>query len=91
MQLRLRRLLLRLKILQTRSFKLILDETGDKKKGNSMDDVSRQYIGNLGAFNNGIVSVNTYGILGNITFPLIFKIFKPRKKLKETEESKTKS
>jgi len=27
---------------------------------------------------NGIVSVNAYGVLGNITFPLIFKIFKPK-------------
>jgi len=27
---------------------LIIDETGDKKKGNKTDYVKRQYIGNLG-------------------------------------------
>jgi len=40
-----------------------------------------QYIGNLGKTENGIVSVNAYGVLGNITFPLIFKIFKPKARL----------
>jgi len=50
-------------------------ETGKRK---TTDYVARQYIGNLGKTENGIVSVNAYGVLGNITFPLIFKIFKPK-------------
>jgi SRSO17 transposase len=34
-----------------------VDETGDKKKGHSTDYVKRQYIGNLGKIENGIVVV----------------------------------
>jgi len=67
-----------------------IDETGDKKKGNSTDYVARQYIGNLGKVDNGIVSVNAYGVLGELTFPLMFKVFKPRKNLKELDQYKTK-
>jgi len=39
---------------------LCLDETGDVKKGKTTDYVSRQYIGNLGKTERGIVSVNAY-------------------------------
>ncbi len=35
---------------------LCIDETGDKKKGKATDYVSRQYIGNLGKTENGIVA-----------------------------------
>jgi SRSO17 transposase len=52
--------------------------TGDKKAGKTTDYVARQYIGNLGKTANGIVSVNAYAVVGNITYPLIFKVFKPR-------------
>jgi len=52
--------------------------------------VARQYIGNLGKTENGIVSVNAYGVLGNITFPLIFKIFKPKARLQKQDVYKTK-
>lgn len=37
---------------------LCIDETGDKKKGKSTDYTARQYIGNIGKTENGIVSVN---------------------------------
>ncbi|MBD2773720.1 IS701 family transposase [Iningainema tapete] len=89
-ELRSRRLELTLKMLKGRAFKLVIDETGDKKKGNHTDYVSRQYIGNLGKVENGIVSVNAYGVLDELTFPLIFLIYKPRKRLKEGEAYKTK-
>lgn len=39
---------------------------------------------------NGIVSVNAYGVYSNITFPLIVKIFKPKGTLKESDKYKTK-
>lgn len=52
--------------------------------------MARQYIGNLGKVDNGIVSVNAYGVLGDITFPLMFKVFKPRKQLQEKDQYKTK-
>lgn len=85
-----RRLELTLKMLQGRSFKLVIDETGDKKKGSTTDYVARQYIGNLGKVDNGIVSVNAYGVLGDLTFPLIFLIYKPSQRLEEEEVYKTK-
>ncbi|MCC5654166.1 transposase, partial [Nostoc sp. XA013] len=48
-----RRLELTLLMLEGRSFKLVIDETGDKKKGKHTDYVARQYIGNLGKVDNG--------------------------------------
>lgn len=33
---------------------LCIDETGDKKKGQTTDDVARQYIGNLGKIEKGL-------------------------------------
>lgn len=89
-RLRNQRLSLILQVLQGREFTLIIDETGDKKKGRTTDYVSRQYIGNLGKVENGLVSVNAYGVLAGMTFPLIFKIFKPQKRLKEGDTYKTK-
>ncbi len=80
--LRERRLALLRQALGERSFVLCIDETGDKKKGTTTDYTARQYIGNLGKLENGVVSVNAYGVLDNITFPLLFRIFKPDKRLK---------
>jgi len=47
-KLRTLRLELILQVLLSRPIILIIDETGDKKKGNKTDYVKRQYIGNLG-------------------------------------------
>lgn len=51
---------------------LIIDETGDKKQGRTTDYVKRQYIGNLGKIENGIVVVTAYGVIEDKTFPLTF-------------------
>ena len=56
-----RRLKIILAILEGREIKVMIDETGDKKKGKKTDYVKRQDIGNLGKIENGIVSVNAYG------------------------------
>jgi SRSO17 transposase len=56
-------------VVKARAFILCIDETGDKKKGKTTDYVARQYIGNLGKIENGLVSVNAYGVLDEITFP----------------------
>ncbi len=69
-ELRKRRLTLVRQALDGMSFVLCIDETGDRKKGKTTDYVAHQYIGNLGKLENGIVSVNAYGILDQITFPL---------------------
>lgn len=37
-----------------------------------------------------MVSVNAYGMLGDITFPLLFKVYKPRTRLKPEDTYKTK-
>ncbi len=44
----------------------------------------------MGKVDNGIVSVNAYGVYANITFPLSVKVFKPKGKLKEEDKYKTK-
>jgi len=85
-----RRLNLILQQLQGRRITLVIDETGDRKKGRTTDYVDRQYIGNLGKIDNGIVSVNAYGIADQLTFPLLFKVFKPKQRLKEKDLYQTK-
>jgi SRSO17 transposase len=47
--------------------------------------VKRQYIGNLGKIENGIVAVTAYGLLKRMTFPLIFEVYKPKERLREGE------
>lgn len=61
---------------------LVIDETSDRKKGQATDYVKRQYIGNLGKIENGIVSVDAYGVIDNVTFPLNFMVYKPKARLK---------
>lgn len=89
-ELRRQRLELILYILQGRPIILIIDETGDKKKGNTTDYVKRQYIGNLGKTDNGIVAVTAYAVLSGMTFPLIFEIYKPRERLQPGDKYLTK-
>ena len=85
-----RRLEIILNILEGKEIIVIIDETGDKKKGNTTDYVKRQYIGNLGKIESGIVSVNAYGYCEGMTFPLKFKVFKPKGRLQEGDKYKTK-
>ena len=49
------RLNLILRALAGREIELIIDETGDRKKGGATSYVKRQYIGNLGKIENGIL------------------------------------
>jgi SRSO17 transposase len=49
-------------VIKSRLIILIINETGDRKKGKSTDYVKRQYIGNLGKVENGIVVVTAYGV-----------------------------
>jgi SRSO17 transposase len=76
--------------LRGQNITLVIDETGDKKKGKRTEYVARQYLGSVGKIEQGIVSVNAYGIYEPITFPLLFKVFKPRGTLKATDTYKTK-
>ncbi|MEO1523465.1 MAG: IS701 family transposase [Cyanobacteria bacterium J06633_2] len=81
-QLRQRRLELSLQVLDGRSLILLIDETGDCKKGQRTDYVKRQYIGNVGKKENGIVAVTAYGLLQGMVLPLSFEVYKPRERLK---------
>jgi SRSO17 transposase len=73
------------KVLNGKAITVVIDETGDRKKGKKTDYVARQYLESVGQVDNGIVSVNAYGIYYHITFPLIFTVFKPQGTLKEGE------
>lgn len=81
-QLRRQRLWYTLQKLAGRKIFVIIDETGDKKKGKATDYVNRQYLGKLGKIDNGIVAVTAWGLIDNITFPLTFEIYKPKQRLK---------
>jgi SRSO17 transposase len=89
-KLRERRLTLLRQALAGRALTLCIDETGDHKKGKTTDYVASQYIGNSGKLANGMVSVNAYEVLDHITFPFLFKVYKPKTRLKPEETSKTK-
>jgi SRSO17 transposase len=85
-----RRLSLVKQALRGRPFTLCIDETGDEKKGHTTDYVAHQYIGNLGKLANGVVSVNAYGLLDTITFPLLFSVYKPETRLHPEDAYQTK-
>ena len=89
-ELREKRLKKILKALKGNAITVVIDETGDRKKGRKTDYVSRQYLGSVGKVDNGIVSVNAYGVYSNITFPLSIKSFKPKETLKSSDKYKTK-
>ena len=92
-QLRENRLNLTKEWLKQAAIDIIIDETGDRKKGTHTDYVARQYLGRLGKVDNGIVrawrvtrhAVNIYGVKDGITFPLIFEIYKPKSTLKSDD------
>lgn len=85
-----KRLELILKVLNGRTLILLIDETGDCKKGNSTDYVKRQYIGNVGKKENGIVAVTAYGLVDGMILPLTFEVYKPKERLKHGDEYKSK-
>lgn len=85
-----RRLNLILELTQKQAMILLIDETGDCKKGNRTDYVKRQYIGNVGKRENGIVVVTAYGLFKGMILPLCFEVYKPRERLKPGEIYQTK-
>lgn len=62
----------------------------ETEKGDKTDDVKRQYIGNLGKVENGIVAVTAYGLIEGMTFPLIFEVDKPKERLEQGDAYRTK-
>jgi SRSO17 transposase len=49
---------------------LIIDDSGDRKSGNSTDHVARQYLGSIGKVDNGIVAVSSLWADQRLYFPL---------------------
>ena len=84
-QLRHSRLEMILELVNGQPLTLLIDETGDCKKGNTTDYVKRQYIGNLGKREHGIVVVTVYGLVAGMVLPLCFEVYKPRERLKATD------
>ena len=89
-RLRQTRLKLILELLKGQPLILLIDETGDCKKGTSTDYVKRQYMGNVGKKENGIVAVTAYGLFQGMVLPLSFEVFKPQDRLKPGEQHRTK-
>lgn len=88
--LRQQRLHLIKQILDGRELILIIDETGDRKKGDKTAYVKRQYIGNLGKVDSGIVAVTAYGLIEGMTLPLTFEVYKPKERLDKGDTYKSK-
>jgi SRSO17 transposase len=62
-----------LELLQGKEIILLIDDTSDCKKGKTTDYVKRQYIGNVGKKENGIVfkKGNLVGLSKDLTIGLI--------------------
>lgn len=58
-----------------RGFSLILDDSGHRKSGNFTSGVGRQYIGEIGKTDNGIVVVTTHFYDGKKHLPLDIELY----------------
>ena len=59
----------------SRGFSLIIDDSGHRKSGNFTDGVGRQYIGEIGKTENGIVVVTTHLYDGRKSLPLDIELY----------------
>ena len=77
----------------SRGFTLILDDSGHRKSGNKTSGVGRQYLGEIGKTDNGIVIVTTHLYDGKKSLPLDVELYQPASSLpdgKEDEQFKKK-
>lgn len=56
---------------------LVIDETGDRKDGHKTAHVGRQYLGNLGKIDNGVVSVSSLWADERVYYPLEVEPYTP--------------
>jgi SRSO17 transposase len=59
----------------TRGFSFIIDDSVHRKSGNFRDGVGRQYIGEIGTRDNGIVVVTTHLYDGSKSSPLHIELY----------------
>jgi hypothetical protein len=81
-----RRLLVMNQCSQTRinrGFTLIVDDSGHRKSGNFTAGVGRQYIGEIGKIDNGIVVVTTHLYDGKKSLPLDIELYQHASSLPE--------
>ncbi len=71
-----------------RGFTLIVDDSGHRKSGNLTAGVGRQYLGEIGKTDNGIVAVTTHLYDGKKSVPLDMEIYQPASSLAEGKEDK---
>lgn len=86
-----RRLQLMNKCNQTRirnDFSLIIDDSGHRKSGNFTEGVGRQYIGEIGKTDNGIVIVTTHLHDGVRSLPLDVELYQKANSFPEGKEDK---
>jgi hypothetical protein len=86
-----RRLKLMNKCNQTRirnGFALIIDDSGHRKSGNFTSGVGRQYIGEIGKTDNGIVIVTTHLYDGVRSLPLDVELYQHADSLPQGKEDK---
>jgi SRSO17 transposase len=67
----------------SRGFSLIIDDSGHRKSGNFTDGVGRQYIGEVGKTDNGIVVVTTHLYDGKKSLPLDIELYQHADSLPE--------
>jgi hypothetical protein len=56
---------------------LVIDETGDRKDGDKTAHVARQYLGNRGKIENGVVSVSSLWADEQVYYPLVVEPYTP--------------
>jgi SRSO17 transposase len=67
-------------------FDLILDDSGHRKSGSATAGVGRQYIGQIGKVDNGIVTVTSHGYDGTKGVPIDIELYKHASSLENGKE-----
>jgi SRSO17 transposase len=70
----------------SRGFSLIIDDSGHRKSGNFTSGVGRQYIGEIGKTDNGIVVVTTHLYDGRKSLPLDIELYQHANSLPEGKD-----
>ena len=69
-----------------RGFTLIIDDSGHRKSGKSTDGIGRQYIGEIGKTDNGVVVVTTHLYDGVKSLPLDVELYQHASSLPEGKQ-----
>lgn len=70
----------------SRGFSLIIDDSGHRKSGNFTEGVGRQYIGEIGKTDNGIVVVTSHLYDGRKSLPLDIELYQHADSLPEGKQ-----